>query len=206
MILSAKLTSALALATIFSMHAANAAFSNPQENVQSNTGALRQYFINGHDYDHGQGEDDQNQNGSDHSQQCGDNKGEDGKKGKYDDPYDGDQSHCQKKMMRVDCRYHANGDHHSPKFCYASAAYTPTQYGYEEVRLGVACDSQTMYNDSGRVQTETVSERISPLTAAFPAIEISPEGALANTGTYESTLDISTGRLPGTCYVHEAQY
>ncbi len=210
MTLSAKLTSALALATIFSMQAANAAFLNPQDNVQSDTGALRQYFFNEQGHDHGQGQNqghsDQNQNGSDNSQQCGNDKGDDGKQGKHDPSYDGDMPQCQKKMMRVDCRYHVNEDHHSPKFCYASAVYTPTQYGYDEVRFGVGCDSQTMYNDSGRVQVETVSERISPPTAAFPAIELFPEGALANTGTYESTLDISTGRLPGTCYVHEVQY
>lgn len=113
--------------------------------------------------------------------------------------------------MRVDCRYHnAKGDdkEYGAKFCYASAVYSPVtsdedgSVSYTNLQLGVGCDQQTIYNNSARVHTETVSERISPKTAAFPAVEIFPQGALMTSGTYESVLDIKAGRLAGVCYVH----
>lgn len=121
------------------------------------------------------------------------------------------------QKMRVDCRYHNDKDddkgkeHSGVKFCYASAIYTPEtddEYGtvaYNDVQLGVGCDQQTIYNNSARVHTETVGERISPPTAAFPGVELFPQGALLKTGTYESVLDIRAGRLPGVCYVHEIE-
>ena len=168
-------------------------------------------YLQTEDDDHGdQDEPDQDCEG-DKGDQDGGGKGEqDDDKGDQDYP---DQNNaCYKPhTMRVDCRYRAetnglteNGG--GPKFCYASAIYKPQGTGvsatYTNVVLGVGCDSQTIFNNSAWVHTETVSERIAPKTAAFPAVEIFPQGALAATGTYESTLDVRAGRLNGVCYVH----
>lgn len=185
-------------------------------------------FINSSSYlQHDQGDDDDDKD-QDKDQDCDQDQdkghdddknnydGDDGDKGDQDDDKDQDNNKCVKApTMRVDCRYHNDkgGDkdqeHGGVKFCYASAIYTPEtdeEYGttnYTNMQLGVGCDQQTIYNNSARVHTETVSERISPPTAAFPAVELFPQGALLKTGTYESVLDIRAGRLSGTCYVHE---
>jgi len=162
---------------------------------------------------------DQDQNcDKDHDKDCDNSQDKDCDKGDQDCDKDQDKDCDQDQddkytKMRVDCRYHNDkGDDkgkESVRFCYASAIYTPktdNEYGtvsYNNVQLGVGCDQQTIYNHSARVHTETVSERISPQTAAFPAVEIFPQGALMHTGTYESVLDIRAGRLNGVCYVHE---
>lgn len=153
---------------------------------------------------------------------CDKDNDQDNDKGDQDGDKDQDKN-CDKDQdqdgkthtMRVDCRYHNDKDDDKGKgvkFCYASAIYSPEtdgEYGtvsYTNIQLGVGCDQQTIYNNSARVHTETVSERISPQTAAFPAVEIFPQRALLKTGTYESVLDIRAGRLAGVCYVHEIEY
>lgn len=123
-------------------------------------------------------------------------------KDKPDQEHDHDD-HDRKKYMRVDCRYHNEEGIPGIGHCYASAIYIPTEHGYKNVKLGIGCDYQTIYNDKGRVHTESLGERLSPETAAFPAIEISPEGSLASVGTYESVLDTRAGRMAGQCYVHK---
>lgn len=188
-------------------------------------------FINSSSYlqhDHGGQDDDKDQDQDcDHDQDKdqdkdddkgkydGDNGNQNGDKGDHDDDKDQDNKCVSRPTMRVDCRYHNDkGDdkaqeHGGVKFCYASAVYTPEadeEHGtvnYTNMQLGVGCDQQTIYNNSARVHTETVSERISPPTAAFPGVEIFPQGALLKTGTYESVLDIRAGRISGVCYVHE---
>lgn len=104
--------------------------------------------------------------------------------------------------LRVDCRYHNEEKILGIGSCYASAVYDPKEDGFRNVRLGVGCDYKTIYNNSGRVQTEEVSERLSPQTAAMPGVEVFPKGSLRKVGTYESVLDIRAGRMAGTCYVH----
>ena len=114
--------------------------------------------------------------------------------------------------FRVDCRYHNVENIPGLGQCYASATYTvqtPAVDGDERVEpvftdvfFGVGCDALTIFNDRGRIHQETVGERISPITSAFPAVEIIPEDALTAEGTYESVLDIKQGRLEGKCYVH----
>lgn len=135
---------------------------------------------------------------------------EDGDNGDKDhgDKDRGDRDgHKKKKAMRIDCRYHNVEKIHGIDHCYASAVYQVGEGdSYYNVQLGVGCDSQTIYNDKGRIQSETVGERFSPPTAAFPAVEVFPEDSIKNTGTYESILDIRKGRLAGTCYVHEVKY
>jgi hypothetical protein len=141
-------------------------------------------------------------------------------RGDHDDDRDRDHDRDHDRMrdfMRVDCRYHNNRGEHEREYdrerdrargvrhCYASAVYLPIEYAYKHVHFGVGCDSQTFYNDSARVQIEQVGERISPNTAAFPGVEIMPKGALRETGTYESVLDIPEGRLKGICYVHRVR-
>lgn len=114
--------------------------------------------------------------------------------------------------FRVDCRYHNDEGLNGIEHCYASAIYrarvnTETADGgirYSRVKFGVACDEETIYNNSGRVQHETTSVIISPKTAAFPAMEIEPADALIHYGTYESILDLRDGRLSGSCYVRSA--
>lgn len=188
-------------------------------------------FINSSSYllsEHGDQDDDKDQD-----QDCDKDDDKDDDKGNHDDKnnHDGDtgdqdkdddkdqDNKCVKApTMRVDCRYHNDKDddkgkesHGGVRFCYASAVYTPEAdeedgIEYDNVQLGVGCDKQTIYNNSARVHTETVGERISPPTAAFPGVEIFPQGALLKTGTYESVLDIRAGRLPGVCYVHEIEH
>lgn len=166
------------------------------------------------DQDHDD-QDDQDGNHDQH-QDCDDDKGDkddqDVRNEDDDDKDDpGQDNICYKPhTMRVDCRYrsesHSLIENGGPKFCYASAIYKPVGVGvlttYKNVVLGVGCDSQTIYNNSAWVHLETVGERIAPKTAAFPAVEIHPQGALATSGTYESTLDVRAGRLNGVCYVH----
>lgn len=122
-----------------------------------------------------------------------------------DDPDqdDGKPDHDNSERFRVDCRYHVNGTISGVNFCYASATYRVEEKEFSNVKLGVGCDGQTIFNDRGRIARETVGERISPKTAAVPAIEIAPQYSLAKSGTYESTLDLSKGRVAGTCYVHQ---
>lgn len=147
------------------------------------------------------------ENGNDNDNGNDDDSGPDqggGKKPDQDhggDP-DQDEGKDMSKFMRVDCRYHNVEKHRGVNHCYASAIYIPGDKKYGHVRLGVGCDQQTIYNDAGRVHIEQVGERISPPTAAFPGVEIFPQGALSNVGTYESVLDVRAGRMIGTCYVH----
>lgn len=167
--------------------------------------------------DHGgNGDSDQDQDcDKDQDKDCDHNQDKDCDKDK-DKGQGQDQDKCDTSdKMRVDCRYHNDKDddkHGGPKFCYASAIYTPEtdkEHGtveYNDVQLGVGCDRQTIYNNSARVHTETVGERISPPTAAFPGVELFPQGALLKTGTYESVLDIRSGRLNGVCYVHPVKH
>lgn len=157
----------------------------------------------------GNGNGDGNDNGDDNGNggHHDDDKGpdQDGDKGPDQDHGKGpgqDEDKDMSKFMRVDCRYHNVEKHPGVDHCYASAIYKPGDKKYSHVRFGVGCDQQTIYNDTGRVHIEQVGERISPLTAAFPGVEIFPQGALSNPGTYESVLDIRAGRLVGTCYVH----
>lgn len=106
-------------------------------------------------------------------------------------------------LKRVDCRFHDPENAVSVNHCYASATYRLHEWGIDEVNFGVACDFQTIYNDSGRIHPEEVSVRISPPTAAFPAVQIMSPHALTVNGTYTSKLDIREGELEGTCYVHD---
>ncbi|MGZ5280032.1 MAG: hypothetical protein ACXWC9_08825 [Pseudobdellovibrionaceae bacterium] len=184
MTLSFKSTSALALAYFLSVAGANAFAFDTQNSFPANTNIQRN--------DDNDDQDDQNQH-----QNCMDQD--------KDDKNDKNGPKRCEQTMRVDCRYHNVEDIHGIKFCYASAIYSPGEHGYEDVRLGIGCDSQTLFNDMGRVHTETVGERISPATAASPAVEIFPQGALSHGGTYESVLDLRSGRLTGTCYVHKVR-
>jgi len=190
MTLSMKSTSALALAYFLSVAGANAFAFDSQTNFQANASIQR----------NDDNDDQDDQDNQDQNQNCleEDKNDKDDKNG-HDRP-----KRCE-QTMRVDCRYHNVEDIHGIKFCYASAIYSPGEYGYENVRLGIGCDSQTIFNDMGRVHTETVGERISPVTAASPAVEIFPQGALSQSGTYESVLDLRAGRLTGTCYVHKVR-
>lgn len=141
------------------------------------------------------GDQDQDQD-QDHGQDNGQDNGQD-----QDDGEDKPKQE-ERQKLRVDCRYHNEENIAGIGHCYASAIYVPEENGYSHVRLGVGCDYKTIYNDQGRVHVEQVSERISPRTSAFPGVEIFPQGALREEGTYESILDIRAGRLSGTCYVH----
>lgn len=194
--------------------AANPLRGNPF--INSST-YLQSEHDDGDDNDQDQGQDCDKDDDKDDDKDKGDNRSNhDGGDQDKDDDKDQDNKCVKAPTMRVDCRYHNDKDDDKVKesqvrFCYASAVYTPEadeddgELEYKNLQLGVGCDKQTIYNNSARVHTETVSERISPPTAAFPAVEIFPQGALLKTGTYESVLDIRAGRLAGVCYVHEIE-
>ena len=113
---------------------------------------------------------------------------------------------AQETAYRVDCRFHNTEALPGVKFCYASATYDvdDSTEAVTAIHLGVGCDNETFYDDSARITpTEVGTDRISPPTAAVPALEIpNNSGGLTRAGVYQSTLDIlNFGRMDGRCYV-----
>ena len=103
--------------------------------------------------------------------------------------------------LRVDCRFY--GEH--PHFCYSSALYEVRGSEIRDIRFGVGCGFETIFDDGGVADPQqTVTDSLRPRNAATPRIEIVPEGSLRQPGTYTAKLEISAGRLTdGTCYVRE---
>ena len=106
--------------------------------------------------------------------------------------------------FRADCRYHNIENIPGVSFCYGSALYDVAAGtgAISNIRMGVGCDYQTIFNDGARSEPqEAVSDRFSPMTSSTPAIEVRPKGSFSVQGTYPSVLDTSHGRMEGTCYV-----
>jgi hypothetical protein len=101
--------------------------------------------------------------------------------------------------LRVDCRFYSTSSH----FCYASAVYTADGPNLSDIRYGVGCDYETIYDDGGTSSPQDeLSDGIRPATAALPRIEITPKFSLRHPGTYTAKLEIDRGKLTvGTCYV-----
>lgn len=105
-----------------------------------------------------------------------------------------------KKLMRMDCRFY--GEKHS---CVAGATYWVTNhYQIHDIKYGVSCDRQTIYNNGGTyMPQEQVSDGIRPNTSAVPRVELMPQFALRNDGTYTSKLETEDNQLMnGVCYVN----
>ena len=103
-------------------------------------------------------------------------------------------------VLRVDCRYPTDGEN----FCYASALYSiHRRHGFEKINYGVGCKRETLYDESGTVEPqELTSDSIRPKNSATPRIQIWPQGALQNPGSYVSKLELDTGfTYGGICYV-----
>ncbi len=200
---------AMVIALAFS---GGAVFASEQNYLNTNTVSASSNWDNWNRNRDQDNRDQDQDKGQDHGDQ---DRGDQDRGDQHDgngDQHNGDQNdgdhkrHDDDKMagaLRVDCRYHNEEKIGGIGSCYASALYVPTENGFKNVRLGVGCDFKTIYNNDGRVQTETLGERISPKTSAFPGVEVLPQGSLRNVGTYESVLDIRAGRLAGTCYVHD---
>lgn len=107
--------------------------------------------------------------------------------------------------FRVDCRFHSDVQATGVRFCSASALYGKCGRELFDLKFGVKCDSETIYSGPAQVESEAVADRISPRSAAFPALEL-PADALTTRGTYQSVLDIPAGRLIGNCYVKPIIY
>ncbi len=106
-----------------------------------------------------------------------------------------------RELMRTDCRFY--GEKHS---CVASATYwVVNHHEIRDIRYGVSCDRQTIYNDGGTyMPQEQVSDGIRPRTSAVPRIELMPQFALRNEGTYTSKLETADNQLlNGVCYVNK---
>ncbi len=105
-------------------------------------------------------------------------------------------------QYRVDCRFYSEDS----KFCYASAIYNIYQNELKNIRYGVGCNYETIYNDKGvSTPISTVSDGLRPRTAALPRVEIIPQDSLKHPGTYTSRLEISSGKITdGVCYVNES--
>lgn len=110
---------------------------------------------------------------------------------------------AERPRFRVDCRFYGT----NPSFCYASAIYSVAHESVSDIKYGVGCELQTIYNDSGTASPqEKVSDGIRPRTAATPKIELVPEQALQRAGTYTSKLEIDAGKLlDGICYVQKLE-
>jgi hypothetical protein len=110
-------------------------------------------------------------------------------------------------QYRVDCRYYGTKDNH-PKFCYASAIYNINDNEILNIKYGVGCDYETIYNNGGTATPqETVSDGIRPKTAATPKIELTPQNSLRNPGTYNSKIELSFEKLlDGVCYVSRVKH
>lgn len=105
-----------------------------------------------------------------------------------------------KKLMRMDCRFY--GEKHS---CVAGATYWVTNhFQIHDIKYGVSCDRQTIYNNGGTyMPQEQVSDGIRPNTSAVPRVELMPQFALRNDGTYTSKLETEDNQfLNGVCYVN----
>jgi hypothetical protein len=106
-----------------------------------------------------------------------------------------------RELNRMDCRYYGEKQHS----CTASATYWVTNgHKISDIRYGVSCDRQTIYNNGGTyMPQEQVSDGIRPTTAAVPRVELTPQFALRNPGTYTSKLEIGDAQLlNGVCYVN----
>ncbi len=103
--------------------------------------------------------------------------------------------------LRVDCRFFDDDN----RFCYASAIYKIKGRDIFDIRYGVGCNYETLFDDAGITLPEsTVSDEIRPKKAAMPKIEIFPQGALKNPGTYTAKLEANRRKLKdGLCYVKE---
>jgi hypothetical protein len=100
----------------------------------------------------------------------------------------------------MDCRFY--DDKHS---CVAGATYwVVNHHEIRDIRYGVSCDRQTVYNDGGTyMPQEQVSDGIRPWTSAVPRVELMPQFSLRNPGTYTSKLETSDNQLMnGACYVN----
>lgn len=105
------------------------------------------------------------------------------------------------RSMRMDCRFYGN-DHHS---CVASATYfvSGDNQWISDIRYGVSCDRQTIYNDGGTYSPqETVSDSIRPFTSSVPRVELALQNSLRKPGTYTSKLETWDNQfMNGVCYV-----
>lgn len=107
---------------------------------------------------------------------------------------------------RMDCRFQ-NTANNSPRFCYVSALYHAQFQGerfrYDNVRFGVGCGSQTIFDDAGVFHSrEILGERLLPSGTEAPQIELEERGAPARIGSYAAKLQLPSGELyEGTCYV-----
>lgn len=113
---------------------------------------------------------------------------------------------CRGDLMRVDCRFHNVENHPGVDYCNASAVYCAKDKTISDVEFGVSCDDQTLYSDRGTyAPVDLTKDRITPKTAAWPALEISPQYALLKSGVYDdgATLDTHFGRMRGVCYVRD---
>ena len=103
------------------------------------------------------------------------------------------------ERLRADCRFYGGGN----LFCYSSIVYRVEDNALFDIRYGVGCDRQTLYNDGGTpFAQETVSDGIRPRTAATPKVEVIPQNSLRHPGTFTAKLEIEAGKLTdGVCYV-----
>jgi hypothetical protein len=112
-----------------------------------------------------------------------------------------------KDLMRMDCRFYGDKKEHDDKRdCIASATYwVVNKHEIKDIRYGVSCDRQTIYNDGGTyMPQEQVSDGIRPWTAAVPRVELMPQFALRNPGTYTSKLETANQQLMnGVCYINK---
>ncbi|MFL5814606.1 MAG: hypothetical protein ACJ763_13610 [Bdellovibrionia bacterium] len=113
-----------------------------------------------------------------------------------------------KDLMRMDCRFYGEKREHDKdkRDCVASATYwVINKHQIKDIRYGVSCDRQTIYNDGGTyMPQEQVSDGIRPWTAAVPRVELMPQFALRNAGTYTSKLETDDQQLMnGVCYVNK---
>lgn len=112
-------------------------------------------------------------------------------------------AHAEENLLkyRMDCRFY--GEH--SKFCYSSAIYNVLDDKIVNIKYGVGCDYETIYNDDGTATPATTAyDSLRPRTAAIPKVEITPQGSLKHPGTYTSRLELSSGVVGnGLCYVSE---
>jgi hypothetical protein len=123
-------------------------------------------------------------------------------------PSNGDD-HDRSKNYRMDCRFYDKHEGNGPDNCVSSATYS-VHYGrngieFKNVRYGVRCDDQTIYNNEGvpfsTNQPDALTEdHIRPITSAVPKTKIFWQGALLTEGTYDADLELDEKILKkGSC-------
>lgn len=112
---------------------------------------------------------------------------------------------------RMDCSFHSPTTN-----CVSSATYSytgntnplPPEVELTNVSYSVMCDNQVIFSNFGlgfstNDPDSTGEDHIRPATSSIPKTRIPYARALLHEGTYQSSLEIQTGILHGSCDISE---